>query len=182
MTRLPELTDRESLPAEVQPVFDAIAESRGGIRGPFPWLLHSPPVAEQVGELGHYLRFGSALPDADREIAIITAAREADCAYEFAAHARLASSVGVADETIDAVAHRRDLDAFEPGAALVVRYARELLGDHRLSDETFAAAKERYGEQGVIDLTALCGYYTMVAAVLNAMEATPPADWPQLPA
>ena len=64
---------REDLSAEDQVYYDEIVESRGGIRGPFPALLHSPELASLVAATGHYARFGCVLPNHLREVAIICA-------------------------------------------------------------------------------------------------------------
>ena len=65
--------------------------------------------------------------------------------------------------------------------ALVIGYCRELLHDHRVSEATFEAARARYGDQGLVDLTALVGYYVMLACGLNAFEAEPAPNAPRLP-
>jgi 4-carboxymuconolactone decarboxylase len=181
MTRIAEITSREALPEEKRAIYDAIGDSRGAVRGPFALLLHSPEVAGRTAHLGTFLRFESSLTATDRELAIITAAREADCAYEWAAHVRLAREVGVPEAAIDAVANKKTLDGLAPDEALVVGYARELLRDHRVSQATFDKVRARYGDQTILELTATLGYYTMLACTLNAFEARPAADAPQLP-
>lgn len=180
MARLPELSDRDALSPEARTAFDAIAGSRGGVRGPFAMLLHSPEVAERAAHLGAYIRFGSSLPDADRELAIITTARAFDCDYEWAAHARIAREVGVGDGAINAIANR-ELAGLSDDEKVVVEFARELLEQHRASDAVFERARERFGNSGVIELTATVGYYAMIACVLNATEIDPPEGSPQLP-
>ena len=60
-------------------------------------------------------------------------------------------------------------------------YGRQILRDHRVSADTFEAAKAKFGEQGVTELTATIGYYGMLACALNAFEVTPSTDMPQLP-
>ncbi len=180
MARLPELSDRDALSPEAQEAFDAIAGSRGSVRGPFAMLLHSPEVAERVAHLGAYLRFGSQLPDAERELAIITTARVFDCDYEWAAHARIAREAGVGDEAISAVANG-ELAGLSDDEKVVVEFARELLEQHRVSDAVFERARSSFGESGVIELTATVGYYAMIACVLNVTEIEPPAGSPKLP-
>jgi 4-carboxymuconolactone decarboxylase len=181
MPRLPQITDKAALDPAHHDVFDAIAGSRGAIVGPFPTLLHSPEAARRVSELGHYLRFGSALSPVQREVAILTAAREADCAFEWAAHVRLARREGVREEVIAAIAERASLAALAEDEAAIVAFGRELLGKHSVSDDTYAAAGRLFGVQGVVDLTALLGYYTMIACVLNGFEVLPAADAARLP-
>jgi len=79
------------------------------------------------------------------------------------------------------VAYRKALDLLSDEEAFPIRYARELLLTKRVSDETFAVARDRFGDQGVVDLTATVGYYSMMACLLNALEIVPGAELPQLP-
>ena len=182
MARIPLLTEKEDVPEDQQHIVEEIMGSRGGrISGPFAVLLHNPEAAGRAAHLGSTLRFDSTLPDDLREIAINTAARENDCGYEWAGHARQALALGVSQETLDVIANRRPLDSLSDDEALVVQYGRELFRDHRISDETYAAASERFGTRGVVDMTALMGYYGMLACALNAFDVQPPADAPQLP-
>ena len=182
MPRLPEITSKDGLPADAQAAFDSIVATRRRVGGPFAQLMNAPEVAQRLAHLGAYLRFESVLPEDHREIAIITAAREADCGYEWAAHARLAREVGVREEAIAIIGAAGALDGLTDEEGLIVRYGRQLLTGHRVEDATFDAARARYGEQGVMELTTLLGYYTMVAGVLNGMAVEPPADADQLPA
>jgi len=45
-----------------------------------------------------------------------------------------------------------------------------LLDARQVSDETFSAVRARYGEKGLLELTALMGVYTMNATILRAMD------------
>lgn len=180
-TRVPFVTDREQVPEGERHHYDGIEESRGGVRGPFGVLLNSPEVAGRIGHLGAYIRFEGELSGADRELAIITTAREFDCAFEWAAHEPLAREEGVRDAAIEAVADRAPVDGLTGAEATIVRYGRELFRDHGVTDATFEAAKDRFGVKGVTELTATMGYYSMMACVLNAFEVTPADDAPGLP-
>jgi 4-carboxymuconolactone decarboxylase len=180
MSRFPRLS-RSDLTPEAQVIHDQIVESRGGVVGPFPILLHSPEVAGRVAYLGHYVRFQSILDPEVRELAILTVARESDCRFEWGAHVALARQAGVREEAIAAIGHRRGLDALTERERLVITCGRELCGQHRLSPATFAAAVEAFGHQGVVELVVTLGYYGMIACVLNAAEIEPDAGMPPLP-
>jgi 4-carboxymuconolactone decarboxylase len=177
MARLPELTTRESVSPDGLTAFDAIAASRRRVGGPFAVMLHSPEVAARAAHLGTYIRFESSLPPTVRELATIVAAHECECAYEWSAHERAAREAGVPDAVIDVVARNGELDGLGEEHALVIRCGRDILTRHRVDDATFEAARARYGERGVIDLTVTFGYYSLLACVLNAtgVEAAPPA-------
>ena len=181
MARITQITERGQVDEESQHIFDSIATSRGRVSGPFSVLLNSPEVAGRAAHLGAYIRFESTLSPAERELAIITTAREFDCAFEWAAHATLAQQAGVRDAAIEAIANGGELSELTDDEALIVGYGREILRNHRVSDDTFTAAKSRFGEQGITELTATFGYYGMLACALNAFEVRPSPDMPQLP-
>ncbi len=181
MARVPLIEQRSDVPEEAAQHFDSIASSRGRISGPFAVLLNSPEVAGRAAHLGAYIRFESTLDPDVKELAIITAAREFDCHYEWSAHVVLARDAGVRAEAIDAVANRGPLDGLTSDESLVIGYGREMLGNKRVSDATFDAAKERFGVQGVTELTATMGYYGMLACALNTFEVEPAPDAERLP-
>ena len=181
MTRITQITERSQVQEEQQHIFDSIATSRGRVSGPFSVLLNSPEVAGRAAHLGSYIRFESTLTPSQRELAIITTAREFDCSYEWAAHATLAREAGVRESAIEAVANGGELSELTGDEALIVGYGREILRNHRVSENTFAAAKAQFGEQGVTELTATIGYYGMLACALNAFQVMPSEEMPQLP-
>ena len=181
MARITRITERGQVAADKRGLFDAIAASRGRVSGPFSVLLNSPEVAGRAAHLGAYIRFESALTGAQRELAILTAAREFDCAYEWGAHEPLARDAGARDAAIRAVANNGDLGELTDEEAMIVGYGRELLRAHRVSEATFGAAKAALGERGVTELTATIGYYGMLACALNAFEVEPAEGMAGLP-
>ena len=181
MPRIPQIQQRGDVPTELVHHFDSIASSRGRVSGPFSVLLNSPEVAGRAAHLGAYIRFESVLDPDVRELAIITTSREFDCDYEWSAHVVLARESGVRDEAIEAVAQRGALDDLTDDEELIIRYGREMFRDKRVSDATFDRAKERFGVQGVTELTATMGYYGMLACALNTFEVEPAPDAERLP-
>ena len=79
------------------------------------------------------------------------------------------------------MANREPVSGLCDDYAVIVQFARELLDQHRVSDDGFAAVKKRFGESGAIELTATVGYYSMIACVLNATEIKAPDGSPKLP-
>ena len=120
MARITQITERGQVDEESQHIFDSIATSRGRVSGPFSVLLNSPEVAGRAAHLGAYIRFESTLSPAERELAIITTAREFDCAFEWAAHATLAQEAGVRDAAIDTIASNGELGDLTDDEALIV--------------------------------------------------------------
>ncbi|MGE0540755.1 MAG: carboxymuconolactone decarboxylase family protein [Dehalococcoidia bacterium] len=181
MPRLPFLDNRNDLPPDALPAFDAIIGSRGRMNAPMGLLMYSPNAADRVAHLGNYLRFESNLSPAIRELAIITAAREFDCAFVWAAHVPAALEAGIRQEVIDAVATFGDISGLSEDEAAVVRLGRELVGGHQVSQATFDTARARFGERGLVDLTTLMGYYLVIATTLITMDVDIPEGRPELP-
>lgn len=174
MTRVPE-PKREDLSPEGQRAYDAITASRGRVVGPFQVLLHHPAVAERVAALGEELRFRGTLPGADRELAILTAGREVEALFEWAAHEPIALREGTRPEAIAVVKERRPTNGLTPREVVIIEVVRALFRDHRLTDDLYARAEAMLGRQPLVELVALAGYYGMIGFVLNAFEVDLPA-------
>ena len=181
MARLPDL-NRDQLNAEDQQYFDEILGSRGSVRGPYGVLLHSPKLAARVANTGTYVRFESDMPNSLKEVVIITTAREIKSQYEFTAHARLAREAKVSDETIKAIAQGTAPQGLTGDEELLVRFTQQLLRDHKVTDATYNAVKDRFGVQGTVDVTGLIGHYLLVGQVLAVFEVELAAGiTPELP-
>jgi 4-carboxymuconolactone decarboxylase len=154
----------------------------GSIVGPFGAYLRAPTVGACLSQLGEALRFDTSLPRNLLELAVITVARHWTAQFEWYAHSRFALEAGVSPEVVSAIAERRDPSFADPAEAHVHRFARVLLEEHRVDDETYREAVLRLGETQVVELTALIGYYGLVSGVLNAFEVPLPAGADPLPA
>ncbi len=140
---------------------------RGGLNGPFNVLLRSPEVGDAAQKLGAQLRFHSSLPAKLRELAIIITGRYWVAQYEWYAHHRLALEAGVSPAIADAIQAGKRPASMQPDEEIVYNFCNELLYDKRVSDATFKAAVDKFGERTVVDLTALVGYYNFVSLILN---------------
>ncbi len=169
MARLPNV-NRDELRPEDQQYFDEIVGSRGSVRGPYGILLHSPQLAARVAHTGTFVRFEFDVPEALKELVIITTAREVTSQYEFSAHARLAREAGVSEETIQAIAKGTAPQGLSGDEEILVRYTKELVGNHKISDATFNAVKDRFGVQDTVNFTGLIGHYLLVGQILLAFD------------
>lgn len=174
MSRVPLIAEREGLSEAQQTVFDWIVESRGTMIRPYEVMLHVPEMARPSAELGHQIRYEGALSDHDRELAIIAAAVAHACDFEWDTHVGLARAAGVSDATIDAL-RSGDRTVGSPDD-VIVGFVREMCATARVSDTAYAAARDRLGTAGVVELTTLVGYYTMLAFVINVAEPEGPVQ------
>lgn len=177
MGRLPDL-NREELDADSQAVWDRVAGSRGSVRGPFAILMHNPPLADRIAELGAQLRFRSTLTGAEKELAILTAGREVEAQYEWVAHEPLGLKEGTRPEAIDVLRHQKSTDGLEQREVLIIDVVRTIMREHRLSNDLYGRAEAEFGRAGLVEIIVLAGYYGMIGYALTAFEADLPAGAP----
>lgn len=156
-----------------------VAGRRGAVIGPFIATLRSPELTRRLQHLGEYLRYDAALPDKLREMAILLTAREWRQGFEWDVHAPLAQQAGLGAETISAIAEARLPPSMDRTEALVYDVFTELHRDRGITDATYDAAVAQFGEQGVVDLIAIIGYYTTLAMVLNVARHEAQGPWPK---
>jgi 4-carboxymuconolactone decarboxylase len=166
----------------------AVKDMIGGLRGHFNWdgpnalLLRSPELQSRTQRVGEYLRYKSAIPHRLNEFAILITARQWDAQGEWLQHEALAGKAGIAPATIADLKQGKRPRGMQDDESLVYQFLTELHATKTISDGTFAAAKQKFGEQGVIDLAAVSGYYTMLAMILGvAGNPVPAGIVPPLP-
>ena len=169
MPRIP-LPSRDELSPEQAAVHDrVVAGPRGTIIGPLRAAIHNPELAGAWSALGEVLRFRTCLPRRLNELAIILTARRFNSQIEWWVHARAAAEAGLPAEVIEAIreGHPPVLDAED---AEVYAFTRALHAHGQVPLPIYDAIVARWGARGVVDLTAVIGYYTMVSYTLNAHE------------
>jgi 4-carboxymuconolactone decarboxylase len=172
--RLPPIPEDRQTPAQRRAAAELAAGLRGGLRGPFIPMLRSPELLDRTQHLGEYLRYRGVVPHKLRELAILVTARHWGASYEWYAHAPIARKAGLAPTLIEALAVDREPTGLEADEETVLRFCRELHQSHAVNDSVYARALALFGEDGVVELTALCGYYALLAMVLNVARTPTP--------
>jgi 4-carboxymuconolactone decarboxylase len=135
--------------------------------------MHSPDLACRVADAGEYIRFGSSLPKSTTELATLAATRGLDADYPWAVHQMGARNAGVSERAIATLREGSSTDGLPDDEKLVIDYVRMIQSDHRIPTELFAALRERFGLQGVVDLGATVGLYGLLACIVNTFELKP---------
>jgi len=172
--RLPAIPVEQRNPAQNRAVAALIAGPRGDANGPFVPMLRSPELLERAQHLGEYLRFRSVVPSKLRELAILATARYWQQTYEWHAHASIGREAGLSEHSIDALAMQRDGSGLPSDEATVLRFVRDLHRNHAISDALYGQVAALLGEDGVVELCGICGYYTMLAMVMNVARTAVP--------
>jgi 4-carboxymuconolactone decarboxylase len=144
------------------------------ISGPFVAMLRSPEVMNRARAMGDYLRFKSSLPPRLSEFVILLTARRWTQQYEWNAHAPLAVKGGLSPDIVKAVAEGRRPEKMSDDETIVYSLFDEIQRTQAVSDATYGRAVGKIGEQGVIDVMGITGYYTMLAMVMNTARTPLP--------
>jgi len=182
------LTDRmpgipvDQMTAAQKKAHDEIASGpRGALYGPFVPLLRSPEFMSRLQKAGEYLRYGNVLPKKISEFVILLTARQWTQEVEWHLHYPIALKLGLKPEIAAAIAEGRRPEGMSQDEEIVHEFCSELRQNQGVSDKTFQRALARFGEQGIIDLVGLIGYYTLMAMVMNvARTALPEGHGPGL--
>ena len=168
------LTDAQKKAAET------FAEGRGyAVRGPFVPLIRSPEVMLRAKAMGDYLRFKSTIPPRLSEMVILIVSREWTQQYEWVAHHDIAIKAGLSPAIADSIADGSRPAAMSAEEEAAYDLSIEIQRTKRVSDATYAKAIVKFGEQGVIDLLGINGYYTLLAMTMNATRTGLPAGVPE---
>jgi 4-carboxymuconolactone decarboxylase len=172
--RMPAIAEADMTP-EQRAAVDAFREKRGQEPGgPFVPLVRSPAVLEAATHLGAYLRFDSALAMDLSELAIIITARRWSQNYEWGAHRKIAEKAGLSPDVSQAIGDGRRPEGMTGEQQIVYDFCTEVHANGQVCDVTYDKAKAAFGEQGVIDLTTICGYYSLLAMVMNVARTSLP--------
>jgi 4-carboxymuconolactone decarboxylase len=178
MSRYREISPTEMNPAQTRVRDQIVAGKRGAFGGPFQLLIRAPEICGHAAALGEHLRWGTSLPDRLSELAIVTTARFWRAQYEWYAHAPLAEKAGVPAAAVEAIRTGGTPLFVAEDEALVHRLCSEIFRTQRLSDESFYEAVGAFGEQGLVEIIAIIGYYTLIGNTLNVFQVGLPKGEP----
>jgi len=174
LDRMPAIPEAQMSPDQKRVMDEIAAGPRGRIGGPFIPLMRSPELMNRLQKVGEYLRFQNTVGLRNSEFAVLIVARHWSQPIEWAIHRPIAEKEGVLPATCDAIAEGRRPDNMTDDETLIYNVLEELRNNRSLSDPTYAQILKRFGEQGVIDLVAHYGYYSLLAMTMNVARTAVP--------
>ena len=178
--RLPPVPVDKQTPEQRKAADAFRANRKQDVFGPFVPLHRSPEVMLRTMAMGDYLRYRTVFPTKLNEFIILITARHFTQQYEWYVHYPIAIKEGLSRDVADAIADGRRPAGMVPDEELIHDFCSELLQNHSVSDATYARALSRFGEQGVIELVSVVGYYTFQSMVLNTARTPVPPNTPLL--
>jgi 4-carboxymuconolactone decarboxylase len=174
--RLPTIPPAQYSDEQKKAAEEFLAARKAPVFGPFEPMMHSPQMMSQARAMGDYLRYHAAIGQPLSEFAILVIAREWSQDYEWFVHYPLALKAGVKPEIAQAIAEGRRPAQMSEDQDTVYSFLTELSRNKQVSNPTFTRAVGRFGSKGVVDLTGLSGYYTLLAMQLNVARYPIPKD------
>ncbi len=178
--RLPTIPPDQYTAEQKQASEEFLAARKVPVFGPFEPMMYSPDVMNLARSMGDYLRFHSSIGNTLSELVILVTSREWSQDYEWSYHYPIALKAGISKSIADAIADGRRPTAMSADEEIVYDFTTELLKNKRVSDATFDRAEQRFGKKGAVDMTAIAGYYGLLAMQLN-MARYQSGDGPRLP-
>lgn len=177
MTRLT-APDLATMNEHQKRVYDAIASGpRGRVRGPLAIWLNRPGLAEHAQALGQYCRYDSSLSTRLSELAILTMAVLWQSEFEWWAHKPIALKAGVSADTVDALKTGTVPVPFaHEDERIVHEFVKTLVTTKKVPQAMYDKAIDTLGQDNVVDLVGLAGYYTLISMTLNVFEVGLPDD------
>ena len=174
--RMPMIADSSMTPRQREAAEALIAGPRGAVFGPFVPLLRSPELMDRMQRVGEILRFGTVLEAGWSEFVMLIVSRQWTQQFEWCMHYPLAIKAGVAQTVLDQLAQGARPDGMTAAQATLYDFCDELARTRGVSDGTYARALALCGEQGVVELTALIGYFSTVSMIMNVARTPPMAN------
>ena len=122
----------------------------------------------RVSALGEYLRYRSALSPRLSEFAILVTAAHWAQAFEWEVHAPIALQAGIPQPVIDSLWARVPPADLDPELQVIYDICIALHQQHRMPAALRHRAEAILGEAATLDAIGICGYYAMLAMVLNS--------------
>lgn len=170
MPRIP-LPSPETMTPDQRVVYEkVISGPREALVGPLRAALHCPELADRWQNLGVLLRYQTSIPARLSELVILVTARRWNSQIEWYIHAEAARKAGLPEPIIETIREGHSPEFESDYEAAVYEYARELQESGQVSEPIYEKVLARLGVVGVVELTAIIGYYTMVSMTLNAHE------------
>ena len=188
--RFPILTQEQLTPDQGKFVKQLLAGPRGGgdnsaaavdklmANGPFNAWARSPDLGDRLQKVGEYIRFNSSIPLRLNEFAILITARHWTSQYEWFAHLPLGLKAGLDPKIAAELAQNQRPSDMRDGEAVVYDFVTEYLDTNRVATPNYKRAVDAFGEQGVVDLVGVCGYYMLVSMTLNVADVKLPLGEP----
>lgn len=171
--RFPGLKASELSPEQVAAI-ETLVGGRGAVPAPYRFLIASPKVTRDLGQLGIDLRQDAKLTPREREIVILVTATELGSEFVKFAHRRTGVSVGLPDDILDAILAGRTPVLTDDHERTVYKLAISLHRDNPVPQDKAEHFEKMLGNRMVADVIGYIANYTATCFVMRFVDSKPP--------
>jgi 4-carboxymuconolactone decarboxylase len=157
-----------------------IKDDRGQLIGPFNATLYSPEICGSFLALQKLEEEQTSLTKRTRQVVILTVGSVWKAPYELYAHSAIAANAGFTAKQIASLAAGRSPEGLRVEELAGQRFTRQLVSEHAIDDDIYAAAQGVFGDEGLVEMLVLIGCYLSVCALLNAFAVPAPKERPTI--
>ena len=163
------------MPSNMKAAYDFTMKLRGLVPGPHKIWLSNPKLSETIVPTGAYFQTQSTLTKAEIEIVTNIINSRWLAAYSNYEHEKIGEDAGhLPPEKVQALIADLPADFDDVREQVIYELALTLAKPRIVPAGLFQRAKELIGEAGIVDVTTLMGWFTMVSLALNAFDV--PSD------
>lgn len=151
-----------------------LAAPDGRLGGPFDTLMRSPQMGLRMAALSDFFRVGCDIAPRLKEFVILLCARASNSGFEWAVHCDWAAKAGLPSPIIEAIGRDERPPSMTQEEAAIFEVLQDLRATQTVREENFLRARNCLGEQLLVELVGLFGYYRLVALVLGLADVRPP--------
>lgn len=181
MARIPDIPFEQLTDAQRRVYQEIAAPRRGNVKGPFAVWIRTPELADKANQFGNALRLHGKLEKPLFELMVLLVARHWSAQYEWSVHEKPALDAGVSREIVEAIRAGRAPRFGRDDERLVFDIVSEIHNTRALSEPTYRRAIAALGVDLLIELVTGIGFYSTIAMVVNAFDATVPDGSRPLP-
>ena len=165
------------MPADMRDAYEFTKGLRGLVPGPHRIWLANPTLSKTIVPTGGYYQKHSTLTKAEIEIVTNLINARWLSAYASYEHEKIGEQQGHLDpEKVQRLIAGLPIRFDDPREEVVYEVAFALVQPRPVSLGLYRKAKERIGDAGIVDVTVLIGWFTIVCMTLAAFDVPADAD------
>ncbi len=170
-------TPAADMPADMKEAYDATMALRGLVPGPHRIWLANPTLSKTIVPTGAYYQNHSTLTKPEIEIVTNLVTARWLSAYAGYEHEKIGVAQGHLDpETLQRLIAGLPVSFEDSRQEIVYEVASALVQPRPVSLGLYRRAKQQIGDAGLVDVTVLIGWFTMVCMTLAAFDVPANAD------
>ncbi len=159
------------MPSEMKAAYEQTMQLRGLVPGPHKIWLANPALSRTIVPIGAYYQKESTLTKAEIEIVTVLTTARWHSVYAAYEHEKIAEKLGhLPADKVERMIAGLDIAFGDSRQQVIYELASALVQPRIVPVGLYKRAKEALGDAGMVDVTVLIGWFTMVSMTLNAYD------------